>query len=589
MEKFEYILKKDPIQLDNGNFIFNYLKQLGIKKPLSFINGPSKVDEESPILLDNIDKMVEELKYGFDNDKSFFVQVDADADGITSAAIFYNYFKKLYPEAKINYRVHEGKEHGVIVETVPEEFDYVVIPDAGTNQIKEQIQLISRGQKVLVLDHHEPDDFKEIENVVVVNNQLSKSFKNKSLSGAGVVYKAIQYFSKLYSDNQDYQEYTDLAALGIISDMMDTRQLDNNYLIHYGLNNINNPMFKALLSEQSYSVSSSTNPNKIDIAFYITPLINAVIRAGSYEENEMMFEGFITSGKEDVMVEREWRGKTYTQNYYENIARICSNIRGQQNRKKEKAKEFLDLKLQKDFGIDNSIILAITSREDEITVPKTMTGLVAMELMKKYKKPTLVLRPKKTEGVMHLYGSGRGTSTVGFNSFKDVLNESPYTVFAQGHGMAFGFGVRKDELENFMKDMNERLSGIDFGNDILEVDAIFTNKNIREDVLIDFGESIHLYGNSIPQPKFAFKLNLTPSNFSVIGKKKNVVKIEYKGIEFIKFNCGDLAEQLEEGIGDLVEIEIVGRAQINEFRGSRTTQVIMDNFKMKEQDCNVLI
>ena len=32
-----------------------------------------------------------------------------------------------------------------------------------------------------------------------------------------------------------FEEFTDLAALGIVSDMMDIRNLDNNYIISKGL------------------------------------------------------------------------------------------------------------------------------------------------------------------------------------------------------------------------------------------------------------------------------------------------------------------------------------------------------------------
>lgn len=239
MKKFKYTLKKNPISATSDHYLSEYLRKLGIKKVKSFIDQPSRTDEDQPILLDNIDILTTELKYGFDNNYRFFLQVDSDADGYTSAAIFYNYFKKLYPDADITWRLHEEKEHGVIVDTVPDDIDYVIIPDAGSNQYEEQWELVQKGMKVLIMDHHHADDFQEIENVTVVNNQLSRKFRNKDLSGAGVVFKVIQYYSKVYSDGEDYKEFTDLAALGIISDMMDTRNLDNNFIIYHGLRNIN--------------------------------------------------------------------------------------------------------------------------------------------------------------------------------------------------------------------------------------------------------------------------------------------------------------------------------------------------------------
>jgi single-stranded DNA-specific DHH superfamily exonuclease len=41
------------------------------------------------------------LYEGFTNNKKFFLQVDSDTDGYTSSAIFYSFFKRLFPEARI--------------------------------------------------------------------------------------------------------------------------------------------------------------------------------------------------------------------------------------------------------------------------------------------------------------------------------------------------------------------------------------------------------------------------------------------------------------------------------------------------------
>lgn len=62
---------------------------------------PRMEDQESFRNLDNIEEACRILKEGFDQDKKFFLQVDSDADGYTSSSIFYNFFKRLYPEAKI--------------------------------------------------------------------------------------------------------------------------------------------------------------------------------------------------------------------------------------------------------------------------------------------------------------------------------------------------------------------------------------------------------------------------------------------------------------------------------------------------------
>jgi len=589
MKKFKYIIKKDPIDINSSNYLSDYLRKLGIKKVSSFMDVPSRVDEDQAILLDNIDELTTQLKKGFDSNANFFLQVDSDADGYTSAAIFYNYFKKLYPDAKISWRLHEEKEHGVIVDTVPDNTDYVIIPDAGSNQYDEQLELAQRGMRVLVMDHHHADDFVEIENTVVVNNQLSKRFRNKDLSGAGVVFKVIQYYSKVYSDGEDYKEFTDLAALGIIGDMMDTRNLDNNFIIHHGLRNVKSKIFEALLSFQEYSISSMYEPSKIDIAFYITPIINGVIRAGSKEEKELLFTSFIDLNRSKEIFEREYGNKIIRENFYEMVARTSANIKDKQNREKEKAMEYMDQKIKESEYTNRSILLAVTSRDDGVVVPKTMTGLVAMELVKKYGKPTLVVRPRVIKGETFLFGSGRASTAEGFDSFRNVLNNSRYTHFAQGHDNAFGFGIKEADVPYFLDDMDAMLSGIDFESEVIEVDYLFENNGVHESLLKEFADAMPIYGNGIAQPKFAFKMVLSKEHFQVMGKEKNVVKINYKNINFVKFKDKDFVDYVENKMGNLVEAEFIGRSQNNEFRGQKSLQVIIDYIRLKNVDASALL
>ena len=69
------------------------------------------------------------------NDK-IFIQVDADCDGYTSAAILINYLNCLFPhfvQTQISYRVHDGKQHGLLVETIPDDVKLVIAPDSSSS------------------------------------------------------------------------------------------------------------------------------------------------------------------------------------------------------------------------------------------------------------------------------------------------------------------------------------------------------------------------------------------------------------------------------------------------------------------------
>ena len=41
----------------------------------------------------------------------------------------------------------KGKEHGVLLDTIPTDCDIIIIPDAGSMQLEEQLKLNEQGKK----------------------------------------------------------------------------------------------------------------------------------------------------------------------------------------------------------------------------------------------------------------------------------------------------------------------------------------------------------------------------------------------------------------------------------------------------------
>ena len=577
MSKINYTLKTNAIDGKSLRYIEDYLVACGIDRNdvESFLKEPKESDKEPYQNLENIDTLLEVLHMGMLERKHFFLQVDSDADGVTSAAIFYNYFKTIWPEARIEFRMHENKEHGIIVDTIPIETDIVVIPDAGSNQLDE-LEMISRGGRtVLVIDHHLSDITMDLPNVHLVNNQLSPRFKNKNLSGAGMVYKVIEGYSERFHDGETHKQFMDLAAVGIISDMMDTRSIDNNYLIKNGLKTISNPFLKALLEKQAYSISNTERPNKVDIAFYITPLINSVIRVGDNDLKELMFQAFISVGDNAEVFSRQYQGKTLEENLFDYVARSCINTKSSQDRQKLKSIEALMRRVKQEGLHHDQVIVLKTGREE---VSQNITGLVAMELLKRYKKPVLVLRPRVENGIEYYAGSGRGKETEGFDSFRDLINQTGLADFAEGHDMAFGAQLKADQIPAFIKKANQLLADVDFNVDFAEVDYVF-DKGINKMMLKEFAEVEDIYGNGIPQPKFVFHIVLgnDKSNYQVMGKNSDTFKFEYKNINFVQFKAEDTIEAIRNLDSALMSLTLIGRSQYSTFNGETTLQVVIDS------------
>ena len=430
---FRYQLKQNPIQETTDSFMEDYLRRLGIQKISSFLEEPKSEDELNPFLLNRMEEGITMLYNHLTRGSNLYLVVDSDVDGYSSAAIMYNFIKELRPDIHIEYYIHPEKEHGVVPSTVPFGTGLVIIPDAGSNQYEELQQLQERNVDVLVLDHHLVEDHQLFihPSVVIINNQISPRFPNKSLSGAGVVYKFVQAYLKTHPAHFTYEKYSDLAAFGILSDMMLITELDNNYIIRKGLSNIKNKMILALLKKQSYSVTSITNPNIIDIVFYVTPVVNGTIRMGSLQEKMNLFEAFVDQENNEIF-SREWRGETINENLYDRIARESYNIKEKQNRITLKTMERICEAIEKDKLYENQVIVYKTSKSDINDVPKALTGLVAMKILQKYNRPTLILRPTNNDGKWIYRGSGRGKKADGFLSFKDFLSGSGLVEYAQG-------------------------------------------------------------------------------------------------------------------------------------------------------------
>ena len=144
----------------------------------------------------------------------------------------------------MHFTIHEGKQHGLSdkVDWLEEQdFNLIICPDSASFDKDEMERLVSKGMEILVEDHHLPvlDENNSIHmflnpHAVIINNQLSPNYPNKSLCGAGVVYKFCEALDKTF-DRDDAKNYIDLVALGEIADVMFQGTNETRYLIMKGL------------------------------------------------------------------------------------------------------------------------------------------------------------------------------------------------------------------------------------------------------------------------------------------------------------------------------------------------------------------
>lgn len=577
-------------KLVNKDIKQNYVNELLMERGLTaeeidyFLNVPDNSYLEDPALLDNIDKMATHFEniINLTSNDRIVLCVDSDCDGFGSAAIFIQYVRKFNTEVQIEWVLHKSKGHG-LSDTIDEflnkqnnnpNIKYVILPDSSSNDYEFHEQLGKEGIHCLILDHHiiEPDT-KFSSHATIVNNQLSSNYQNKDLCGGGVVWQFCRYFDSIKGTNYA-DEFIDLAAFTIVSDMMSMLSLENRYIVHTGFQNINNYFFQALCEKQSFSMGGKVTPTTV--AFYITPLINAMIRAGAQEEKERCFEAFIDGHK---MVESHKRGAKGT---YEEIAiesaRECTNARAKQNRILDKAEEQLEVKIHK-YGLLENKILFIRL-EDEDQFPAELNGLVAMRLSQKYKRPTIVAR-LNDEG--EIKGSARGLSDCELVSFKDFLDKSGFATFTAGHANAHGVGILDKNLAAFHDYANRELANVDFGESWYEVnfERIAADNDI-EDLIYDIAAHEDIFGQGCPEPLIHIKdINITKSDIQILGKNQDTLKITKFGIAYMKFHAKDMIEELKQYSGE-IKLEVVGRANLNFFAGRYTPQIFINNYQIED-------
>ena len=521
-----------------------------------------------------------------------YLVIDSDVDGYTSSALLYLYFTDVLSEVfgfdfSISYHIPDGKEHGL--QTLMSELtrdkiaDLIICADSSSNDYNEHKILSDMGYDILVLDHHEAAEYSK--NAVVINNQLSNRYSNKQLSGVGVVYKFLEYVEyQLQKDNLKEEEgfiepfsqnYIDLVALGEISDMMEMITPENRWIVNKGLSSINNKFFSALIEKQSFSLKLNEKPlDQIGVAFYITPLINALIRVGSPLEKERLFEAFITP---DVLVPSTKRGeKGQQETICTQAARNCINAKSRQTRERDKAADLLDIQILNNNLNDNKILILDAG---DLNVSNNLTGLCAMGVAAKYKKPVLLGRI--TPDGKEMKGSIRNKDGSPLKDLKSFLMDSGLMSYVEGHANAAGWGCPVSNINKLIEYANRELANVDFSEGSYDVDFICESKDdYISDLIYTLEPGSEFWGQGNPEAIIAIKnITINAAALSVIGQNKDTLRFTHNGITCVKFKCKDLIESLPKN-GDLF-ITVVGRGNINRWNGTESPQLMIDDIEIK--------
>ena len=560
------------IKLVNDNITSDYTKNLlrarGVDNIDDFLS-PSEKNLQSWEDLDNIKLGVDLVKNTINDKKPYAILIDPDNDGFTSFAILYQYLKRLNPEKEIEYFVHSAKQHG-LEDTYQvfqdKEYSVVFLPDSSSN---DGVFAKEINAPICVIDHHEIDN-EPSDNMIVINNQSSAKYKNKYLSGAGMVWQFCRAMDYYFGHEWAY-DYTDLAAVGICGDAMSGLEIENQYIWSYGFSHINNFFLKTLIDKQNFSMKGIVNPTTV--AFYISPLLNAVTRVGTTEEKLHMAEAFINGEKLIPSNKKGHKGELVA--LAAEATRECVNAKSRQARILDNIEEKIDIKINKKDLLINKVLFVELDDDDDF--PSTLNGLLATRLTNKYSRPTIVARAND-DG--YIRGSARAIKTESMDSFKQYLEESEMFEYVLGHPLAFGCSISSYNLDKFFSYSNDSLKDVELGEKCYSVNFIRDAMDNDIDNLIrDVGEYEYIWSNQNDEPTlYIDNIILSTNEIQIIGTNRDTVKFIKNGITYIKFKANELIDELS-GMKDII-MKIVGRCNINEWNGIKNPQIIIDDYEI---------
>lgn len=534
-------------------------------------------------MLSNMGQAVECMKKHIENKNRIHIIVDSDVDGYTSGSMMYRYLKLVDPKLDITYSLHTAKQHGLSYDIeVPDNCNLLIIPDAGSNDVEQCKELKEKGIDIIILDHHICD--KENIYAIVVNNQLG-DYPNKNLCGAGVVYKFLQALDdelwESYADNM-----LDMVALANISDVMDMREYETRHLVDKGLNKIRSKLFKALIDKQSYSMNGVVNITSVQ--FYITPILNAMIRIGYQNEKDLLFRAFIET---DEIFKYKKRGATeeIDEDIYARAARLCYNTKNRQSKEVTKEVTEVDNIIEKQ-NLNSNKALFINGSD---IINESLTGLVAMKVADKYQKPCIILRRRKhIENEPYLYGgSCRNFDNSPVDSLKNELVSTGLFEFVQGHDNAAGVCINRANVVSAIEAVNEQWKDIDFTPKYL-VDFDVTMDDIDICFIKEIDDMKDIFGQGIKEPLVHISnIPVYTEDVTLMGKELNSWKIiindEIAIVKFLVDTSIDpiIREYRKNGENNDVcigSMDIIGTVSMNNYKGILTPQIIVKDYILKQ-------
>ena len=523
--------------------------------------------------LSNIQKAVVLLGEAIFSKKRILIVADFDADGATSCVVGVQGLRQM-GATDVAYVVPNRFEFGyglspeiveVAAATNP---DLLLTVDNGISSVAGVQLAREKGIDVLITDHHLPGKQLPNANAIVNPNQVGDKFQSKMLAGVGVMFYILIALRAYFREQNWFQEQKltepnlaellDLVALGTVADVVPMDR-NNRLLVSQGLARIRSgkcrPGIKALLLAANRTLERVTAQ---DMGFAVGPRLNAAGRLSD-----------MSLGIECLMSDDEMQA--------ENMA-----IRLDELNKKRRE---IQGEMQKQALID---IMELDLDETETSFGvclfnenwhQGVIGILAAKIKDKLHRPVIAFAKDKDGSIK---GSARSISRVHIRDVLDTIaGQHPGLIDKfGGHAMAAGLSLKEADYEIFKQAFDLELKRFVTEEDLngcLHSDGELTANDISFGLANDILQA-GPWGQGFPEPQFDGEFELVGSQ--IIGAKhlKLQLRAQVNGegqgkiIDAIAFNFTD-----EGWLKKPERVHTVYRLDINEFRGRRRLQLMIEN------------
>ena len=548
----------------------------------SFLNSTTDKFEDYKKLL-GMDKAIKIMKDSIENNEKILIVGDYDVDGVISSYVLYRGLSKF--NANVSYVIPDrikdgyGINENIIKNAHEDGADLIITCDNGISAISQIKMAKELGLKVIITDHHDVPFIEDEEgnriftvpegDAVINPKQQECNYPFKKLCGAGVAYKFIEGMYEAFGINKnEANELLQYVAIATVCDVVDLIG-ENRIIVKEGLRLINkteNIGLRALFKETGLD---NKEISVYALGFVIGPSINA---SGRLEQAEWALKMLLSKNEKEA----------------EELAKKLNELNKE---RQELTREGLEKAIE--------IIEANKMNKEKVLVVyledthESIAGIIAGRIREKYNLPVIVLT-KAHEGA-----KGSGRSIEEYNMFEELIKCKDLLGKFGGHPMAAGMSIENENIDEFRRRLNIQTTLTD--EDIIpkvSIDMPLRLKDINYN-LIDEISLLEPYGKANPKPAFGIK-NLNVIEARILGKDKNVLRMklsdgdlyidgiyfgDIKGFEEnVKLTYGEEEYgKVLNGYPNKVRVDIVCIPEINEFKGSKKVQLLIQNYRLNLQ------